>query len=288
MLFFGLAGLGSFVEEPAGHLCDRCVVLLQGCHAFGRHVLHVAEGLLVEHAFLLAVEPDAPGVVVDHVSEEHLARFDVEAELDLDVDHDDVLGLPRFPHVEGGVERLRCHVDHHVVVDLASADHPLFEIFFADGRRPLGKLRIVEDHPAVPEVELDERVVPRVVLEEELDDRCIEDPAFDFRRMPLEVGAERDEAHDHLERDHVQAVSHERVGLAPQPDEVRLHALALQELEAVHGGFVRVVGLALHDLPARSVSRRDVVLALDRDHLGTGGPDDLRLALPDLLRVLQF
>lgn len=275
------------LDEPAGHLRDLRVVPFDPLHVGFGELLQVTEDLLVEHVFLPASGPDAPGVVVDNVSQKHLAVA-VEAELELDVDQDDVFLAPGFLEVEEGVESLGREVDHDVLIDEVPSDQMVFEVLFADGRRAFRELRVEEDHPAVREVELDQGVVPGVVLPEELHDQVLEDGPFRNFRAALEVRAVGDPADDHLEGDHVQMESREARAL-PLPDEVRPEPLAVQELEHIAGCQVRDLGLVLHDRFPGPISGRNVVLALDDHDLRVRRPaDDLRLAFGDNVRVLQF
>ena len=57
------------------------------------HLGRVAVDLLVEHGFLPPAWPDAPGVVVDHIGNEHLA-VGVSPKLDLEVDELHILLRP--------------------------------------------------------------------------------------------------------------------------------------------------------------------------------------------------
>ena len=133
----------------------------------------------------------------------------------------------------------------------------------------------------------DHRVVERVVLVVELDDRARQLRAFlDAEALGQRAGG--DVAHDHLERDDLD-LADELLAHVQPADEVRRHADVVEVLEDVLGDPVVQHALAVDHLVLLGVEGGGVVLEVLDQRAGLGAlVEDLGLAFVDATAAVHW
>src|SRR5919199_2017438 len=159
--------------EMVRKIGDLDIFALDGVEPVGGYALHVAVNLLVEHLLLLAAGPQAPRVVIDHVGHDEVTG-NGSPEFDLQVDQYDPLGRP------GALESLENAT--------AGFGHARDLLTRGDARR----------HNFV---RLHLWVMPRIVLDEELDQHRVKAMPLGNLWVSLEIGTGCEAAHHNLERD---------------------------------------------------------------------------------------
>lgn len=264
-------------REGVGDSSHQLEVLL---HLAPRRIIGdamVSEDLLVEHELLLPMWPDAPTVVVDHVSQNQPPVAGREPFFDLEVDDAGVFpGLPGPLKDREGPDGVLPQQTKYGSADAWHPD-PLQEAVWCD--RSVSVMQVEVLRSSLRDRQHD-RVVPLVVLEEELGLEFFELLSLHVVWMTFEIGTSRFCPHHHLDRIHLDPLGDEGLWIVAVVNEVGRHTMVDQQPEDVASCSGGTEGLPFELIRLSPVAGCDGILGIDVHQMRIVGvaPDALGLA----------